>query len=360
MIVGAGDEREVEPVRDGVDRLRIALQHVDPLGRAVRQLDRHRARDATDFVGRELGQPAGNGEHQDGRMRRVGDRIVPLALRVGRDGRIDAEDEHVLRVVARFERGEEDRLVRVRCIPTRTFDRARDALVVADVRDIEAGRRVPRAIARDGERAMRVPRVIRVTVEVDRDVVRIAQSQRRHGTRHDDPDGVDRDEGGEQTEPDHGLVHGAGRVPPRAQRPPYDGQQHESQKERRVLLQREQRERVQQLAYRREHRVGGGADERRAGGGRVCGRVEDRRRAHRGGGQHEQTKDATRRRGARELHGAKSSGRMIVIDWALRAHVGRPRRLAHRVQRALPRRAMCYSAALLTPKTLERLNRGTQ
>jgi len=177
--------------RHAQDRGAVALRRADAFRRAVGELDRDEPCDTGELGLRDRLELSGNREDEDRRIGRVHRRVVPLALVIRRDVRGDVERDHVLGVIARLEGREKNgRAAAVRRIAREPLERALDALVVGDVRDVEAAARVPGTVTLRGEPALPVPRVIRVTVEVDGDVVLVRETERSHRARDDGAGGV--------------------------------------------------------------------------------------------------------------------------------------------------------------------------
>lgn len=291
--------------RDAQDRGAVALRHADAFRRAVGELDRDQPCDTGELGLRDRLELSGNRENEDRRIGRVHRRVVPLALVIRRDVRGDVERDHVLGVIARLEGREENgRAAAVRRIAREPLERALDALVVGDVRDVEAGARVPGAVPLRGEPALPVPRVIRVTVEVDGDVVGVREPERRHRARDDGAGRVHHEPSHQERHRRHGLVHGRGAALARSHDPPRDQHRNERDQHRGVLLEREDGQRIERRADRREHDVRERSRERRIGDRALRERVHDRRCRQQGGYEHQRREDECRaERGAtRESH----------------------------------------------------------
>ena len=292
-------------LRDAQDRGAVALRHVDALRSAVGELDRDQPCDAGELRLRDRLELSGNREDENGRIRGVHRRVVPLALVIRRDIRGDVERDHVLGVVARLKGGEENgRATAVRGIAREPLERALDALVVGNVRDVEAAARVPGAVAFSGEPALPVPRVIRVTVEVDGDVVRVRETKRRHRARDDGAGGIHHEPSHQERHRRHDLAHGRRPVPERSHDPPRDQQHDERDQNGGVLLEREDGQRIERRADRREHDVRERSHERRIGDRALRERVHDRRCRQQGGYEQQRREDECRaeRGAAHESH----------------------------------------------------------
>lgn len=305
MIVRARDEREIVRLRNAQDGRAVALQHADPFRSTVGELDRDEAGDAGELRLRDRFELPRDREDEDRRIRDIHRRIVPLAPAIGCDVRRDVERDDVLGVIPCLERGEEDRrAAAVRRISREPLDRALDTLVVGDVCDVEAAGGMPGAVAIRGEPALPVPRVIRVTVEVDRDVVRVREAERGHRARDDRAGGVHHEPSDQARERNADLVHRRRLVPTRSQDPPRDQYHDERDEHRGVLLQRQDGQCVERRADGSEHDVREWPHERRIGDPPLRERVHDRRCRQGCGHEHQRREDECRaRRGAaRESH----------------------------------------------------------
>jgi len=246
VIVGASDQREIVRARDRQHLRPIALQRTDPLRRAVGELDRDETRDSRELRLRDRVQLPRNCEDEQRWIRRVHRGVVPLALRVRWDVERNVQHVDVLRSITRLERRQEQRRVAaVRGIRPQPLDRARDALVIGDVRDLESRRGVPRAVARDRQEAVPVPRMVRVTVEVDREVICVGEPQRRHRPWDDGAERVHQHPDEEEQRAERDFVARRRGMSPRAQHAPRDDEHDQRHEQRDVLLQGEERERVE-------------------------------------------------------------------------------------------------------------------
>ena len=189
MIIRPGNHRQVQRVGEFHDCRSVLLDHSHSLGRGVAQLDCIEPREAVLLVVRQFVDVPRNRENEKRRRRGYGERgiarrIVPVALGIYREGRIDSDRDDVLVLIARFQAGKQCRSVAGVCgIAPHACQRACETLVIGDVRHVEAGTRVPCAIALRREPGPAVPRRVRVTVEVDHDVIGIMHHDRGHGAR---------------------------------------------------------------------------------------------------------------------------------------------------------------------------------
>jgi hypothetical protein len=163
VIVRTCDYREVQRVGKLYDVGSLPLNHADAFRRRVTQLDRVQSCVSSPFVLRQPGDVAGNGEYQQRWRagedeRRVAIGIVPVALRIDREGGVDSDRDNVLVLIPCFQRRQQNRSITT---PRRVFCRrgrcTGQALVVADIRDIESGPCMPRTIALRSEPAAPVP-----------------------------------------------------------------------------------------------------------------------------------------------------------------------------------------------------------
>ncbi len=153
MIIRSSDDREIQRIRESNDCCSALLYDADPLWRRVAQLDSVESRESVLFILGDHVDVTGNRENEQ-RCRggygkcRVAFRIVPVALWIYRERRVDSDCDYVLVLVARFEPGEQDSAVTgVGRIAPHPGQRACKTLVVSHVRDIEPRARMPGAIA---------------------------------------------------------------------------------------------------------------------------------------------------------------------------------------------------------------------
>jgi len=153
VIVGSCNDGEVQRIRESHDRRSALLYDADPLRGRVAQLDCVESgesmllilRDHVDVTGNRENEQRRSGGHGKGR---VAFRIVPVALWIDRERRVDSDRDYVLVLVARFEAGQQrGSVTSVGRIAPHSGQRARKTLVIGDVRDIEPGACVPCAIA---------------------------------------------------------------------------------------------------------------------------------------------------------------------------------------------------------------------
>jgi len=99
-------------------------------------------------------------------------------------------------------------------------------------------------------------------------------------------------------------VHGRGAALARSHNPPRDQHRNERDQHNGVLLEREDGQRIERRADRREHDVCERSRERRIGDRALRERVHDRRCRHQGGYEHQRREDECRaeRGAARESH----------------------------------------------------------
>jgi hypothetical protein len=153
VIIRSSDDREIESVREPNDRRSAVLYGADAFRCRVAQLDSIESRESVLLVLGDHVDVAGDRENEErGRRshgeRRVAHGIVPVALGVYREGRVDPYGDYVLVLIPRLEPGEQcGSVARVRGIASHSGERAGEALVIGDVRDIEARIRMPGAIA---------------------------------------------------------------------------------------------------------------------------------------------------------------------------------------------------------------------
>lgn len=260
----------------------VALNHVEPLWRGVRQLHGQHTGYAIHFVAWKRMDIAGNGQHQhgwSGTMRTVQfcRWITPLTFGIYRRRGIDADRDDVFIVVPRFERGEQDR-----CSASSTgigfhpAQRARYALVIGHICDIESGVCVPCAIPLGREKSPPIPRVVCVTVKIHHDVIRIVHSERDHGARNHGTDCIDRD-------PYHQEGNGDAQLHPQRcpalacpNHAPKRQDEHHCNEEGNVLLERQKRQRIQQRVGRCQDRVTDRVDQRGISNSSVRFGIDDR------------------------------------------------------------------------------------
>ena len=289
MIVGAGDHGQVERVGE-LEKLRTPLlQHTDPPGRAITQLHGVESRVAFELVRRQHRQIAGNRENED-RSRRgdcergVANRIVPVTFRVEHERRVDSDRDDVLVLVACFEAGQQrGAFARARRIVRQRSLDSIQILVIRDIRDVEAGRRVPVAIAFRREPLACIPGMVRVTVEVDHHVVRVRHRDRGHRPRNYRTASVHRYDPCERDECRPELRAHCRPASERQCRTPHQNHEQCRCEHRIVLPERKQRQCVEDRADRRQHRVGRRVDKRCAGRGAAGFRVQNGARAHQRG-----------------------------------------------------------------------------
>ena len=299
MIVRSRDDGEIESVGKAEDVVTLLLNRSHTLGGAVTQLHRVQPREAVLLVLGQLRQVAGNREDQ--KRRRAGDGdtrvrlgIVPVALGIVRERRVDSDRYDVLVVITRLESREQNGAIAgVRGISRGCRHRARKTLVIGDVRRVESRARVPLPITLRREPLARIPRRIGVTVKVDDHVLWITYPDPGHGTRNDGTGTVHDHDACQCRQCNARLARYRGTSRPCTNNPPDDHAQRDRQQDRRVLAERQQRQRIEDVADRREHRVRRRVNQRcvchrkaRLGvsdGGRTGkgGRQNDRR-----GGQH--------------------------------------------------------------------------
>lgn len=218
MVVRSSNDRKVECVGEPDDVRAFPLRHSDPLGCRVTQLHRVQSRETVQLIFRNECEIAGNGENE--KRRRAGGRnavrrergtarthrIVPVAFWIERKRGVDADRDDVLVFVARLECRQQHGAVARPCrVARRCRNRTGEGLVIADVRDVESGPGVPRTVALRCEPPATVPGRVGVTVEVDRDIVRVVQLYRGHRTRNERAAAVHDQDPGERCERDAGL-----------------------------------------------------------------------------------------------------------------------------------------------------------
>lgn len=302
VVVGAGDEREVVRARDAENSRAVALQHADPARRAIRELDGDESRDPGQLRRRNGVELSGDREDERRRIRPIRARVVPLAL--GIRWRVERHVQHVdvLGAIARLERREQyGRVAAVRGVGSESLDGAGDALVVGDVSDVEARCRVPRTVARGGEEPIPIPRMVRVAVEIDGEIVGVREPEGRHRARSDGAERVHEHPDEEEHHAERCFVPRGRRSAPRPEHAPHDDDHDERHQYGRVLRDRQERERVERRADRREEHVAQRPHERRIGCGTLRERVHDGRRGGDGGDEHER-----REQHARDEHGASN------------------------------------------------------
>jgi len=190
MIIRTCDHGEIQRVCEAKDLRSALLNHADTLRRAVAQLDSVGSCESVLLVLGDDVDVARDRENQQWRRRchgqsRVAFRIVPVALWIYCERRVDSDCDYVLVLIARFETGQQRRTVAgMRRIASHAGHRSGETLVVGDICDVKTGRRVPRAIALRRKPATAIPRRPRVTVKIDHDVVGVVHHYRRHGPRY--------------------------------------------------------------------------------------------------------------------------------------------------------------------------------
>lgn len=222
---------------------------------------------------------------------------MPVALPVIGEGRVDTDCYHVLVLIARLDRRQQ------RCAVTRTCGivrqcrlRTEHRLVIADVRYIESSCRVPVAVPLRREPLSCVPRIARVAVEVHDHVIGVRHRERRHRARHDRAAPVHHENSGQGEACRAQLAHERGSAGDAERNSPHS--QHGEHREQYsiVLTEREQSQRIENVAYRREHGVRRRVKQYRSGSGAACFRVDDGPRADRRGADDQQNGDSERDR----------------------------------------------------------------
>lgn len=212
MIVRSCNDGEVQRIRESNDRRSPLLYYADSLRGRVAQLDSVESgepvllilRDHVDVTGNRENEQRCRGGHGKGR---VAFRIVPVALWIDRERRVDSDREYMLVLVARFEAGEQrGSVTSVGRIASHSGKRACKTLVVGDVRDIEPCAGVPRAIALRREPGPSVPGRIGVTVKVDHDIIGIVHNDRRHWARNHSSGPVNDHDGPQRRECNSGFT----------------------------------------------------------------------------------------------------------------------------------------------------------
>jgi hypothetical protein len=190
MIVRSRDHCEIQRIRESNDLGSALLDHSDAFWRRVAQLDSVESCESVLLVIRDHVDVSRDRENEQRRCRSHGKRrvafgVVPVALGIYRERRVDSDRDYVLVLIARFETGQQRRAVAgVRRVASHSRDSSRETLVVGDVCDVKTGPGVPSAIALSREPATAIPRRARVTVKIDHDVVRVVHDDRCHGPRH--------------------------------------------------------------------------------------------------------------------------------------------------------------------------------
>lgn len=163
MIVRSRDYGKIQRVGELQNLRPLLLDHSNPLGRRVAELDRIKTRESLRLVHRQLGEVSGNGENQKWRRSRnsqrgVAHRIVPIAFWIERERRIDSDHDDVFVLIARFKSWQEYRSISdMRRIPSHSSSGTGETLVIAHVRGVEPRRRVPRTIALGCEPLSSIP-----------------------------------------------------------------------------------------------------------------------------------------------------------------------------------------------------------
>ena len=222
---------------------------------------------------------------------------MPVALPVVGKRRVDSDCYHVLVLIARLDRRQQRRAVARACgIARQCRLRTEHRLVIADVRYIESSRGVPVAVPLRGEPLSCVPRIARVAVEVHDHVIGVHHRERGHRARYDRTAGVHYENSGQGEARRAKLAHERGSAGNAERNSPQS--QHGEHREQHsiVLTEREQSQRVENVAYRREHRVRSRVKQYRARSGPSCLRVDDGPRADSRGADYQQDGDSERDR----------------------------------------------------------------
>ena len=153
MIVRSCNDGEVQRIRESHDRRSPLLYDADPFRGRVAQLDSIESCESMLLILRNHVDVAGDRENEercrggDGKGR-VALRIVPVALWIDCERRVDSDSDDVLVLVARLEtRQQRGSVTGVGRIASHSGQRACKTLVVGDVCDVEPSACVPRAIA---------------------------------------------------------------------------------------------------------------------------------------------------------------------------------------------------------------------
>ena len=190
VIVRSCNDGEVQRIRESNDRRSPLLYDADPFRSRVAQFDSIESRESMLLVLGDHVDVTGNRENEQRCRRGHGERrvalgIVPVALWIDRERRVDSDREYVLVLVARFEAGEQrGSVTSVGRIASHSGQRACKTLMVGDVCDIEPRACVPGAIALRREPRPSVPRRVGVTVKVDHDIIGIVHHDCRHRARN--------------------------------------------------------------------------------------------------------------------------------------------------------------------------------
>ncbi len=153
VIVRSCNDGEVQRVRESHDRRSPLLDDANPFRSCVAQFDSIESRESMLLVLRDHVDVTGNRENEQ-RCRgghgkgRIAFRIVPVALWIDRERRVNSDSDYVLVLVARFEAGQQrGSVTSVGRIASHSGQRACKTLVVGDVCNIESRAGVPGAIA---------------------------------------------------------------------------------------------------------------------------------------------------------------------------------------------------------------------
>lgn len=293
MIVGAGDDSKIQRVGKPDDVRLLSLNRTDAFWRSIAQLDGIEPRVPMLLVLRNLADVAGNREYEQRRSagdpeRRVAHRIVPVATRINIECGIDPDRDDVLVLVARLQRGKQHRsvagvlrILRRRCV------RSSETLVVRDVGDVEARSRMPLAVALRREPLVGVPRCVGVAVKINYHIVCVVHRDRGHGPRDNRSHGVHHNDADQRYGRSAQLTEKRRSSRARPKNAPHDNAENDGYEQRRVLLEREQGERIHQRAERRQDRIDGRVYERRVGHREARLGIQDRGGAHNRRRQHQ-------------------------------------------------------------------------
>ena len=163
MIVGPSYHSEIQCVGERDYARARLLNHPDPFGCTVAQLNGVQPSEAVQLIVWQLGDVSRNRENQHRNSTRYGHRgvahrVVPVSLGIERERRVDANCNDVFVLIPCLERRKENSCIAsTRRISGNSSLGSDEALVITDVRNIESRCVVPRAVALRSEPVRAIP-----------------------------------------------------------------------------------------------------------------------------------------------------------------------------------------------------------